>query len=529
MSLSDETATYKNLDEYQNRLQKLQEIRALGVEPYPHKYTPTHRADELSKHWQSEELGQSDDAMAGSTPEVCLAGRLVLFRAMGKNAFGHIQDSTGRVQVMFNRDRSKVSGYAPELSDVSQAPSHIKFIEKKLDLGDHIGIRGHLFRTQKGELTVLVTELTLLCKSLLPLADKHGGLVDKETRYRKRWLDLIANPEVGQVFHLRSVILNELREFMKDEGFMEVETPALQKLYGGAAARPFETHLHALDQHMYMRISLEIPLKKLIVGGFERVYEIGRVFRNESIDRNHNPEFTELEAYAAYWDYHDMMDFTERLFERVAHVCHGSTRVPYGEDKDGKPLFIDVKGPWKRLTMKDSIKEYAQLDVDTLDDKALIQYLLKTGNYEPEQLKDHPRGLLIAELFEELVEDKLIQPHHIIDHPQETTPLCKHHRHAKFRQEGLVERFESYILGNEICNSYSELNDPLIQRQLLEDQQKQLSSGDVEAHPLDDEFLEALAQGMPPTAGIGFGVDRMIMLFTGMKTIRDVLLFPWMK
>lgn len=517
------TANYTSHGEYQNRLKKLNEIKALGVEPYPHKYTPEHRAADLNSHYEGDEVGQSEDAMAGSTPEASVAGRLVLFRAMGKNAFGQIQDATGRIQVMFNRDTINVKNYDPSAADVAQPPSPIKFIEKKIDLGDIIGVKGQLFRTQKGELTILVRELELLCKTLLPLADKHGGLVDKETRYRKRWLDLISNDEVRNTFMLRSEILRVIRRFMEDDHFMEVETPALQSVYGGAAARPFETHLNALDQDMFLRISLEIPLKKLIVGGFERVYEIGKVFRNESIDRNHNPEFTELEAYAAYWDYNDMMDFVERLFERIAQACFGESKIPFGDK------IIDVSAPWKRMTMKESLKEYGNVDVDSMSDEELLNRLVDTGAVQKEELAGRPRGLLIADLFEELVEDKLIQPHHITDHPIETTPLCKLHRNPDDRAQNIVERFESFILGDEICNSYSELNDPVLQRELLEKQADQRDSGDEEASPLDEEFLEAIAQGMPPCSGIGIGIDRLVMLFSHATTIRDVLFFPWMK
>ena len=400
-------ASYIKHSEFKIRVGKLDEIRQLGVDPYPHKFHPEHFAELLHRQHDGDEVGQSEDAMAGSTPEVCVAGRLVLFRAMGKNAFGQIQDGTGRIQVIFNRDASTVTGYDPENAPVAQPPSPIKFIEKRLDLGDHIGVRGHLFRTQKGELTIFVQEVTLLCKSLLPLADKHGGLVDKETRYRKRWLDLISNEDVRQAFHTRSQIVRTIRDQMHELNFMEVETPALQSIYGGAAARPFETHLNSLDQDMFLRISLEIPLKKLVVGGMERVFEIGKVFRNESIDRNHNPEFTLFEAYAAYWDYHDLMEFVEKLFEKVAIAIHGNTSIPFGDD-----LKLDMSAPWKRMTMKESLVEYAQIDVDSMTDDELIAKLVSTESYQTEDLKGRPRGLLIADLFEDFVEDKLIQPHH---------------------------------------------------------------------------------------------------------------------
>ena len=307
---------YHQQEEFQNRSRKLAEIRQANVEPYPHRYTTTHRSGDLQKELKEIEIGHSDDAAAGTTKATQMAGRLVLFRSMGKNAFAQLQDDKGRIQVMFNRDLTKVTGYQPEENDAELSP--YKFLEKKLDLGDIIGVKGHLFRTQKGELTLFAKEVTLLCKTLLPLADKHGGLSDKELRYRKRWLDLISHPEVAQLFRTRSRILQEIRRYFQEQQFLEVETPILQSIYGGAEARPFETNLHALDQEMYLRISLEIPLKKLIVGGMDRIFEMGRVFRNEGIDRNHNPEFTLLESYAAYWDYHDMMTFVENLFERLA-------------------------------------------------------------------------------------------------------------------------------------------------------------------------------------------------------------------
>jgi lysyl-tRNA synthetase class 2 len=445
---------------------------------------------------------------------------------MGKNAFGHIQGDGERIQVMFNREATKLTGYQPE---VAQSPTPLKFVEKKLDLGDILGIEGHLFRTGKGELTILCTECTLLCKSLLPLADKHGGLVDKEIRYRKRWLDLISNLDVQRTFRMRSRLLRQIRKYCEAQDFMEVETPILQGIYGGAEARPFLTRLNSLDQEMFLRISLEIPLKKLLVGGFDRVFEIGKVFRTEGIDRTHNPEFTLFELYAANWDYHAMMVFVENLYEQLALEIFGSTEIPYAQAEDGSPLCIDVKAPWQRLSISESIQKYLDIDVAALSDEDLKQILLKDCGFDKEDVKDLPRGILIAKVFEERVEPHLIQPHHITDYPIETTPLCKPHRDPVKHEAGLVERFESYILGGEICNAYSELNDPVLQRQLLEAQAAKRDAGDEEASPLDEEFLEAICQGMPPTGGVGIGIDRLVMLFTQSESIRDVLYFPWMR
>jgi len=514
---------YHSYEEFQLRSQKLAEIRALGIDPYPHCYTPTHTALLLHNTWEHKELGHSDDAAAGSTAEARIAGRLVLFRAMGKNAFAHLQDETGRIQVMFNREHTQVEGL-PKQEELTP----LKFIEKKIDLGDILGIEGHLFRTQKGELTLFAKKVTLLCKTLLPLPDKHSGLVDKGVRYRKRWLDLIAHPEVARQLKLRSEMIHFVRHYFETQGFLEVETPVLQNVYGGAAARPFKTELHALHQEMFLRISLEIPLKKLIVGGLTKVFEIGKVFRNEGIDRTHNPEFTELEAYSAYADYNDMMVLIENLFEQLALHFFGSTELVLTTEQ-AEERKIDLKTPWKRLTMKGAIKEYAKIDVDALSDEEMRSLLLHKAHVDPKELSSARRGHLIAKIFEECVEHHLIQPHHIIDHPIETTPLCKLHRNPECRKEQIVERFETFINGSEFCNSYSELNDPELQRKLLEEQAAKKSSGDEEANPLDEEFIEAICQGMPPTGGLGIGIDRLVMLFTKVHSIRDVLYFPLMK
>ena len=515
---------YHHHEEFQNRSRKLAEIRDLGIDPYPPKYVHTQKCAELAVEAEGKEVGHFDDAASGTTRHVFVSGRLVLFRSMGKNAFAHIQDETGRIQILFNRDMTQVHGLPK-----SEENAPLKFIEKKLDLGDIIGIEGHLFKTQKGELTVFAKTVTLLCKSLLPLPDKHSGLADKGVLYRKRWLDLITNPQSLEKFRKRSRILSAIRHYFEEAGFEEVETAVIQNIYGGAQAAPFTTQLNALDQEMFLRISIEISLKKLIVGGMQKIYEIGKVFRNEGIDKTHNPEFTMLEAYAAGWDYNDLMDFTEGLFESIAMNLYGDTKIRFTPENEGTAVVIDLKAPWKRLSMKEAIHTYAHLDVDKMSDNEMRSQLLKQTHMDPKVVHAAPRGSLIAMLFEEFAESHLIQPHHIIDHPIETTPLCKPHRDPHLRKEGLVERFESFILCREMCNAYSELNDPELQRKLLVDQAEKKEKGDEEASPLDEEFIEAICQGMPPTGGIGFGIDRLVMLFTNAESIRDVIFFPLMK
>lgn len=518
------TPEYHSHEEFQNRSRKLAEIRLLGIDPFPATHVPTQKTVLLNIEAEGKEIGHSDDAAAGQTPSVSISGRLVLFRAMGKNAFGQIQDETGRIQVMFNRDETKVAGF-----EATEELSHIKFIEKKLDLGDIIAVEGNLFRTQKGEVTIFAKRVKLLCKSLLPLPDKHSGLADKGVRYRKRWLDLITDPASMEKFRLRSRILLAIRKYFERASFEEVETPVLQNIYGGAAARPFTTHLHAHHQDMFLRISLEIPLKKLIVGGMQKIFEIGKVFRNEGIDKTHNPEFTMLEAYAAGWDYNDMMQFAENMFESIALEIFGDTKIRFCPEGEATAQVIDLKAPWKRLSMKEAIKTYAHVNVDEMSNDEIRAHLRKETHIEEKVLNQASRGNLIALLFGELAEPHLIQPHHIIDHPIETTPLCKLHRDPHLRKEGVVERFESFILGREMCNSYTELNDPELQRKLLVEQAEQKEKGDLEASPLDEEFIEAICQGMPPTGGIGFGIDRLVMLFAGAESIRDILFFPIMR
>jgi len=509
-------------EEFNNRVQKLEDIRLQGVDPYPHVFKPTGRAVELHALFEGNPVGSHDEALEKKTPSYRLAGRLVLFRAMGKNAFAQIQDGTDKIQVMFSRDKTKIPALPAE-------ENPLKWIEKKIDLGDWVGVEGHLFRTQKGELTLLVEAATLLSKSLHPLPDKHAGLSDKETRYRKRWLDLIANEDVKKTFQRRSQILRTIRDFFSEKGFMEVETPVLQSIYGGAEAKPFTTKLNALDQEMFLRISLEPPLKKLIVGGFEKVFEIGKVFRNEGLSTRHNPEFTLLEAYAAYHDYNDMMVIVETLYERLALEIFGTTEVPARLPGTDEVIYLQMKAPWKRMTMKEAVKTYAGIDVDTKTDDELKEILIKSGHVEKDDVKDLSKGLLIGALFEVFGEPHLIQPHHIIDHPIETTPFSKLHRDPAEKAKGIVERFESFIMKIEGANSYTELNDPVLQKKLLLEQAQRKEKGDEEASPYDEEFVEAIEQGMPPTGGVGIGIDRLVMLFTEAQSIRDVLFFPLMK
>ncbi|MBA3602382.1 MAG: lysine--tRNA ligase [Parachlamydiaceae bacterium] len=520
---------YHQHEEFQNRLRKSKELRALGINPYPHSYAPSHSASELNQCYSDASIGHSEEAALGQTPLVKVAGRLTLFRSMGKNAFAQLKEGTETIQVMFNRDLTAFDGYSPDFHQGDEATTPLKLIEKKIDLGDILGVEGHLFRTNKGELTIYVKKVELLCKTLLPLADKHAGLSDKETRYRKRWLDLISNDDVAKTFKLRSQIIKLVRDFLHSHEFTEVETPVLQSIYGGAEARPFVTKLNALDQEMFLRISLEIPLKKLIIGGMNRVFEIGRVFRNEGIDRTHNPEFTMMEAYATYWDYNDMMRLTENLFEHCALAIHGTTIVSAKNPSNDEIVEINLKAPWKRMNMKECLSTYAKIEVDDMTDEKMSQLLLASGHIDPKKLNGLSRGLLVAALFEVFAEPHLIQPHHVIDHPHETTVLCKEHRNPEKKAEGLIERFESFIMGQEVCNAYTELNDPELQRSLLTKQASRRDAGDEEASPFDEEFIEAMCQGMPPTGGLGIGMDRMVMILLNAYSIRDVLFFPWMK
>ena len=474
------------------RREKLTNLQNAGRDPFAiTRYDVTHH---------SAEILAAGDELVGK--EVSVAGRMMVKRIMGKASFCKIQDKQGVIQCYVARDDLGEEAYADF---------------KKMDIGDIIGVKGFVFRTKTGEITVHTKELTLLTKSLKPLPEKFHGLQDTDVRYRQRYLDLIVNPEVRDTFVKRSQILREIRRFLDDRGFMEVETPMLVPNAGGAAARPFETHYNALDEDVKLRISLELYLKRLIVGGLERVYEIGRVFRNEGVDTRHNPEFTLMELYQAYTDYNGMMDLTEDMFRHLAKVVCGSTTITY------QGTEIDLGKPFERLTMIDAIKKYSGVDFDTVKTAEEAKALAKAHNIAFEER--HARGDIINLFFETYCEENLIQPVFIMDHPVEISPLTK----KKPTDPTKVERFELFIYGREMCNAYSELNDPIDQRARFAAQDALAAAGDAEANHTDEDFLNALEIGMPPTGGIGYGIDRLVMLLTDSAAIRDVLLFPTMK
>ncbi|MEK6880398.1 MAG: lysine--tRNA ligase [Nanoarchaeota archaeon] len=471
------------------RLKKLEELKKHKINPYPHNFEKKNSLNECKK--------------SKLKTKVATAGRIITIRDFGKISFAKIQDSNGEMQIVFQEKETP--------------KEHHEFFKKYIDTGDFVGIQGQIIKTKTGEISILVKKLELLSKSILPLPDKWHGLQDKEERYRKRYLDLIMNPQVKKVFEKRSKIIDIIKEFLKKQNFLEVEIPALQTLYGGAEARPFKTHLNSLNINLYLSISPELYLKRLIVGGYEKVFTICKNFRNEGIDKWHNPEFTMLELYQAYADYNDMMKLFENLVEYTAKQINKTTKVNIQGQE------IDFKTPWKRITMSDAIKQFAKVDVKKLSEKELKKIIDK----EKIQVKGHSWGYYVAALFEHFCEAKIIQPTFIIDHPLETTPLCKMHR--KDPECRLIERFEPFCLGTELGNAYSELNDPIKQRELLEQQQQLLIKGKEEANPLDEDFLNALEHGMPPTGGLALGIDRLIILLTQQSSIKDVILFPFMK
>ena len=474
------------------RREKLADLQANGKDPFViTKYEQSHHSQEIKEHFEELEGKQ-----------VSIAGRMMSKRVMGKASFCNVQDLQGNIQSYVARDSVGEEAYKDF---------------KKFDVGDVIGIKGEVFRTKTGEMSIHAAEITLLSKSLQILPEKFHGLTNTDLRYRQRYVDLIMNPDVKDTFIKRSKILRAIRKYLDGEGFMEVETPMLVANAGGAAARPFETHFNALDEDLKLRISLELYLKRLIVGGMERVYEIGRVFRNEGLDTRHNPEFTLMELYQAYTDYHGMMDLTENLYRYVAQEVLGTTHIVY------KGIEIDLGKPFERITMVDAVKKYTGVDWNEVQTLKQARELAKEHHVEYEER--HKKGDILALFFEEFAEEHLIQPTFVMDHPIEISPLTK----KKPENPEYVERFEFFMNGWEMANAYSELNDPIDQRERFRAQEELLAQGDDEANTTDEDFMNALEIGMPPTGGIGFGIDRMCMLLTGAEAIRDVLLFPTMK
>jgi len=470
------------------RKRKLEELKKAGINPFAYHY---------DKSESSADITSAFERFEGK--EVSVAGRIVSMRDMGKICFAHLLDSAGKIQLYFSKEELK------------EAYSMLKL----LDMGDIIGAKGKIFKTKTGEITVHIEKFELLTKSLRPLPEKWHGLKDPEARYRQRYVDFIVNPEVKEVFMKRARIYKAIREFLDQGGFIEVNTPILQSQYGGANARPFITKINAWDMKMYLRIAYELHLKRLIVGGFEKIYDLSSCFRNEGVDKTHNPEFAMMEIQWAYADYNDMMRLTEELYEYVAKQVLGTTVIEYEGRK------IDFKAPWQRLTMVEAIKRYLELDVEKMSAdelrKVALQHKLEVG-------KDEPWGLLVNHLFE-LCEEKIIQPTFIMDPPIETCPLAKPHR----KDLRFIERVEPFINGWEAGNGYSELTDPLLQRKELEEQAAKGRGGDEEAHPMDEDYVRALEFGLPPNAGMGIGIDRMVILLTGAESIRDVTLFPIMR
>ena len=490
------------------RREKLADLQERGKDPFQiTKYDVTHHSMEIKEHFDELECGHDEEGKLIKDPSklVSVAGRIMLKRVMGKASFCNIQDLQGNIQVYVARN------------EICEEPFEEYKDFKKMDIGDIVGIKGYPFKTKTGEMSIHATEVTLLTKSLQILPEKHHGLTNTDLRYRQRYLDLIMNQEAKDVFVKRSKIIGEIRRYLDGQGFMEVETPMLVHNAGGAAARPFETHFNALDEDVKLRISLELYLKRLIVGGLERVYEIGRVFRNEGVDTRHNPEFTLMELYQAYTDYNGMMDLTENLYRHLAETVCGSAKIVYNG------IEMDLSKPFERLTMVDAVKKYAGVDWNEVETVEQARELAKEHHVEYEE--HHKKGDILNLFFEEFVEEHLIQPTFIMDHPIEISPLTK----KKPENPEYVERFEFFMNGWEMANAYSELNDPIDQRERFKAQEELLALGDEEANTTDEDFMNALEIGMPPTGGIGFGIDRMCMLLTDSAAIRDVLLFPTMK
>jgi lysyl-tRNA synthetase class 2 len=479
-------------DLIRHRKEKLEKLKEKSIDPYPYTFNRTHLTSEIIEDF---------DELEGEETEVRIAGRVIALRLHGKTLFGHLKDGTGKIQIYVKQD--EVGKEKFKLFDL-------------FDIGDFLGVIGKVFKTRTGEITVRATDFCILSKSLRPLPEKWHGLQDKELRYRQRYVDLIVNDEVKKIFLLRSGLIRALREFLDDLDFVEVETPALQPLYGGAFARPFMTHHHALDIDLYLRIADELYLKRLIVGGFEKVYEICKVFRNEGMDRNHNPEFTMLELYQAYADYNDIMELYESLLNYATTKVLGSNEFEFEGNR------IDLTPPWKRVPMMEAIKEHAGVD---LSGKSEEEIRKAAEDLNVKEDLSRPKGKLIEAIFETQVQPKLIQPTFITEYPVEMSPLAKYHR----EKEGLTERFELFIGGCEMGNAFSELNDPQDQRERFRQQAELAKRGDEEAQVLDEDFIRALEYGMPPTGGLGFGIDRLVMVLTDTHSIREVILFPQMR
>ena len=492
------------------RRDKLRELQEAGKDPFRVvRYDQTHHSTEIVEHYA--ELAGKTDADGNETKKpvtISIAGRLMFKRVMGKASFCNVQDRDGRIQVYVARDAVGEESYRDF---------------KRMDIGDILGVKGYPFTTKTGEISIHAEEITLLSKSLYPLPEKFHGLQDTDTRYRQRYLDLIMNRESAETFRKRSHILREIRSFLAERDFMEVETPILVSNAGGAAACPFETHYNALHEDVKLRISLELYLKRLIIGGFERVYEIGRVFRNEGIDTRHNPEFTLMELYQAYTDYNGMMELTESMFRYLARKVCGGTVLYYGDREAGTGHEIDLGKPFRRLTMNDAIREQTGIDFDAVATDEEAKALAAEHHIEFEAR--HKKGDIVNLFFDAFCEDKMIQPTFIMDHPIELSPLTK----KKPEDPSKVERFELYINGWEMCNAYSELNDPIDQRERFAVQDALAAAGDEEANHTDEDFLHAMEIGMPPTGGIGYGIDRLVMLLTNSAAIRDVILFPTLR
>jgi lysyl-tRNA synthetase class 2 len=481
----------------QQRQEKLERIRARGTDPYPHRYCRSHTALEAVALLKQNEEGLTEEKT------VSVAGRITAKRLMGKSAFVDIRDGSGKIQLLFQ--------------DIDRFDDELRELFKDLDIGDIIGAEGNLLRTKSGEPTVLVGDFTLLAKSLRPLPEKWHGLSDVDVRYRQRYLDLISNPETKETFKVRSRVISAIREFLNQRGFLEVETPVLQPSVGGALARPFITHHHALDRDFYLRIALELHLKRLIVGGLDRVYELGRIFRNEGISTRHNPEFTMLESYETYVDYQDVMKMVEEMVFAVCQQVLGINEARFGDNT------ISFKPPWSRLELRQAIIKNTGIDFNQYPDAESLQTEMLRLKMEVDPQKD--RGRLIDELISTFVEPNLIQPTFLVDYPVEMSPLAK----AKPDDERLVERFEAFAGGIEIANAFTELNDPLAQRQRFLWQQKERQTGDEAHETIDEDFLTALEYGMPPTGGLGVGIDRLVMLLTNQQSIREVILFPQLR